>query len=844
MLMRDDDTQSAVDGSELDRSRSAPRPVPRVRQFDEMPPPLPLPPTSDVPTSAVPTSAVPTSAVSPLPAVPPPTDKLPPALGPPKFPGLRHTQADQSQADQSQADPSQADPPQPDPSQPDTHSSDLASQEDLGLEELDLEESNPDAEELDDVADVGMKPAVMDFILVDEGDGEWELRQEMWKVPISFLGSLTVNLVVLISLALFSIVETRDESSRVVRVLEVDVSSASASELETMDYFETDDLNAAAFARTDPDPGMEISQLTIDDVNPDLLETLVRSEIEDKPLAVEGPEFNGQDAEDLLGKITHGGLGEPRFVVDNYNEVLDRITQEILMLLEKRKLMVVWCFDQSGSMKDDQQQIRDRLDRVYSELGEKEAIRQQALVSAVTSYGEGFMVNTQLGPTTDVSELRDAIDSIPKDLTGTELLCQAIGKSMASHHRLAAAEDRQMAIFVVTDESGEPADNFQNVEAVIAQAKSIGCRVYFIGREAVFGYPKTDAKWVHPENGREYWMPIDRGPEGAFIVQLQTDGFKPRTDNYPSGFGPYEQSRIARETGGIFFMLPSTQTKNARQGDRAQQLKVMRKYRPDLRPRQDIADEIQNDPLRAAVWKIVNDLNPYRKEVADVMQVRLKFSADPAEFVRQVEAEKEKAANYLAYLNAAAKTMKQLKPLREKEESPVWQANYDLTYAQVVAYAARTYEYVATLDEFVRSPPQVLLQKKAEDGRPGELKLVGWNVEAESLTVRHPLTEDLATRSTAQYKEILAAHKATPWAGRAQWELLRGYGVELTANYKYIPTPPPPKPNPPKLVVNNRGNGGSGNGGNSQIRRPKPNPKPAPKPVVPVKPAIQIPTGL
>ncbi|MFT5527765.1 MAG: hypothetical protein ACI9HK_005750, partial [Pirellulaceae bacterium] len=352
----------------------------------------------------------------------------------------------------------------------------------------------------------------------DDDENGWEIGQDLWKVPISSLASLLVNLVVLITLGLLTIVESEEQNVPVLELLQVDVTSESASELMTMDLLETDDLNAAAIARTNPDPGTQIAELTIDDINPKLLASLVRSEMVDKPLAVESLEFAGQDEQDLLGKITRGGLGEPRLVVDNYNEVLDRITQEILMMLEERKLLVVWCFDQSGSMKDDQQQIRDRLDRVYTELEEKETTQQQALLSAVTSYGEGFMINTESGPTSSVLQLRNAIDTIPQDLSGKELLCQAIGKSIAAHHRIAVADDRQMAVFVVTDESGEPDDNFQNTEAVIAQAKSIGCRVYFIGREAVFGYPKTQAKWVHPETRREYWMPIDRGPEGAFIV--------------------------------------------------------------------------------------------------------------------------------------------------------------------------------------------------------------------------------------------------------------------------------------------------------------------------------------
>ena len=39
---------------------------------------------------------------------------------------------------------------------------------------------------------------------------------------------------------------------------------------------------------------------------------------------------------------------------------------------------------------------------------------------------------------------------------------------------------------------------------------------------------------------------------------------------------------------------------------------------------------------------------------------------------------------------------------RQHEASPRWQANYDLLYAQLIAYQARMYEYGAYLEEFLQ----------------------------------------------------------------------------------------------------------------------------------------------
>src|SRR5688500_19517435 len=112
-----------------------------------------------------------------------------------------------------------------------------------------------------------------------------------------------------------------------------------------------------------------------------------------------------------------------------------------------------------------------------------------------------------------------------------------------------------MALIVVTDERGEHQDNYSNVEADISVAKDTRCPIDVLGREAVFGYPYCYMNWVHQETGLNFWLQINRGPETPDVEQLQTDGFHHRWDAHPSGFGPYEHTRMARETGGVFFLL-------------------------------------------------------------------------------------------------------------------------------------------------------------------------------------------------------------------------------------------------------------------------------------------------
>src|SRR5262249_52813608 len=42
--------------------------------------------------------------------------------------------------------------------------------------------------------------------------------------------------------------------------------------------------------------------------------------------------------------VPQGTLGEPQAVVGGYNDAMDRITREILLLLSKGEVLVIWCF--------------------------------------------------------------------------------------------------------------------------------------------------------------------------------------------------------------------------------------------------------------------------------------------------------------------------------------------------------------------------------------------------------------------------------------------------------------------------------------------------------------------
>lgn len=602
-----------------------------------------------------------------------------------------------------------------------------------------------------------------------EDDGEPQQSSGFLGALISGLSSMLIHLVCLITLGLWITAGVEQVRLPMVPLVVHQATEDDAEpELETvfLDEKLTPGSQWTFLAVNVPDPGSD------DRIPNDLrLPELVNS-----PQAMpELPKDAVAGLKDLLGKAPSGLPGRSQALVDDYNQAMDRITQEILRALAEGKVLVVWCFDQSESMKDDQQEIRARLERVYAELGLSEAASGDVLMTAVTSFGEDFVAHTER-PTTDLEVIRDAIDAVPVDASGEEMMCNAVLQSIALHEEYAKRQNRQMVLIVVSDESGNREENDAYLEATISRALAAECRVYVLGREAVFGYPYARLRWVHPQTGRVHQLPMDRGPETAFLEVLQSDGFQPRSDAHPAGYGPYAQSRLAWRTGGIFFMLPSVETDLVGGERRRYDPVVMQSYRPDLRSREEVLIDGQRNPLRALVWKIVNDLNPQRPEVAKMMEFRQRFSANMAEFRRQAREAGAKAELYFAGLGRGIKELDAQQRARDREDSPRWQANYDLIRAQLVAYAARVYLYRTALDAAAKKlivTPAML---------PPDKRLVAWRIREHTEAPIDSTAAKMLERSRELYLAVVENHRGTPWAARAEWELKRNFNYPGAAS--------------------------------------------------------------
>jgi hypothetical protein len=473
---------------------------------------------------------------------------------------------------------------------------------------------------------------------------------------------------------------------------------------------------------------------------------------------------------------------------------MDRITQEILGKLAKGKVLVVWAMDQSESMNDDREEILSRIDRVYQELGIASSAKGDALATAVTSYGKGFAIHTPK-PTHNTQEIMDAMRSVPNDPSGIEMQCQAVGQAIQSFRGAAQAAQRQMILVMVTDESGDPATNVQYLESTIAEAKAARCPIYVLGRESVFGYPYAYMTWTDPKKPEwgTFYLQIERGPETPFPEQLQWDGFRRRNDAFPAGFGPYEQARMARQTGGVFFMLPSPEVRLLHRNNAKYALEAMRPYMPDLGPRSDYAAERDKSEMRAIIWKIINDLNPWNAAIARKLEPQMTFSIEKPEFNKAAATEMQEAKQIILYLQEAEKALERVKPMRDREPSPRWRANFDLIYGQVLAYQVRLYEYGARLQLQSTNPKPVMniLGAKTPTNR--------WEMGNAPKTITDEVSKEKRDQAQAILQQVIAEHSGTPYATRADWELKRAFGMDLREGYVNPKRPGTPRPTPPKL---------------------------------------------
>lgn len=500
---------------------------------------------------------------------------------------------------------------------------------------------------------------------------------------------------------------------------------------------------------------------------------------------------------------------------------VDRITHEILLSLDQRPTLVVWLFDQSGSLKAQREAIAKRFDRVYEELGLIESSgnksfkqhKVEPLLTAVASFGAGVQLITPK-PTADLDDIKASVRAVSDDDSGTENVFQSIGylADKFRHHRLAKPR-RNVMIVVFTDEAG---DDIGQLDATVATCRKFEMPVYVVGVPAPFGRTEAYIKYVDPDPNYDQtpqYVPVHQGPESLLPerIKLLFGGREEQEEVMDSGFGPFGLCRLAYETGGIYFTVHPNREVGRRiaSWETAAMTshmssffdpRVMRNYRPDYVTAAEYRELITSNRAIAALIEAAQ-----LSATTPLENVRRRFpKIDEGQFARDLSLAQRDAAKLEPKVNRLVEILQQGEPDRENVNRPRWQAGYDLAIGRALAVKVRAEGYNAMLAEAKQG-------MKFKDERSDT-----WELESsDSITSSSALAKD-ATDARKYLQRVIEEHEGTPWSIEAKRELREPMGWKWRETFTDVagrmarasngrprpnPTAPKPKPrrDPPKL---------------------------------------------
>jgi hypothetical protein len=491
--------------------------------------------------------------------------------------------------------------------------------------------------------------------------------------------------------------------------------------------------------------------------------------------------------------------------IEGATGAVDRLTFEIVKSLEQRPTLIVWVFDQSGSLVRQRAEIRDRFDRIYDELGivadsGDDAFRQRgdepALLTSIMGFGQSVNLLTPK-PLADLSEIKTVVDQIENDPTGVENVFSAVYKAAdqyKSYRRKSTSRgvERNVMLIVVTDERG---DDTAGMEPTIAICRKFGMPVYIIGVPAPFGQEHTLIKYVDPDPEYDQtprFAEVDQGPESLFQESVNIDvlGNSEPTPVIDSGFGPFALTRLAYETGGIFFTVHPNRNVSRRVSRRelspfASQIEyfvdanVMARYRPDYVSPRDYQARLRESTLRSA---LVQSAQLGKIETLENPTLRF-VKRDEAQLATSLTRAQQPAALVYDKLQLVDAMLRNGESGRAQEDSPRWLAGFDLARGRVLAHKVRAETYNAILAKAKLGMPFQDPKNNTWVLVPDDEISVGSKLEREADEARNLL------------RGVVQNHPGTPWAVLAEKELEVPIGWKWTETFTDLNPPPNPGPN-------------------------------------------------
>ncbi len=455
---------------------------------------------------------------------------------------------------------------------------------------------------------------------------------------------------------------------------------------------------------------------------------------------------------------------------------VDHVAVEIMRNLERGRTLVIWAFDASGSLVVERDKLGKHIEGVYNhirELDKEKKAEEGGLLTAVVGFGQDRKVLTQ--PTSDPAEIISAIKAVPIDTSGVETTFGTVSEIVRKWHKYKDDKGKSYhaMVIVVTDEVG---DDEGRLEEAITTARQGKVPVYVLGSSALFGKVEGHMNYTDPKTKQIFYnLPVRLGPESVRLETIHLPFWYngPQYDSLDAGFGPYALSRLAGETGGIYFVTrlgPGRVTFDPNS---------MREYRPDWVSTAAYEQGIARSKLRQAVLLAAQVTQQNLPG-----QPSLSFpSAEGPEFKEAMKQNQIIVARIEYTVKEALVPIsdREVIKMRDRETSRRWQAHYDLIRGRLLAMRIRCNEFNSACARMLKDQP------KFKNPGSNTWKLV----PDDEINARDSQAKVVAEEARKLLKRVVDDHPGTPWAMLAQRELKDPFGFKwVEAN-----VPPPPKRN-------------------------------------------------
>ncbi len=475
---------------------------------------------------------------------------------------------------------------------------------------------------------------------------------------------------------------------------------------------------------------------------------------------------------------------------------VDRITSEIMLSLDQRPTLVVWLFDQSGSLEPQREEIARRFDRVYDQLGVIQAAGDDAfadaeekpLLTVVAQFGSAAKLLTA-DPTDDLTEIKAAVRSVKDTDRGTnregqENVFTAVGTLVDKYKTFRQRKPRRNVMVVVfTDEAGDDVDT---LDPAIAICRKWAVPVYVVGVPAPFGRQDAYVKYVHPNpefDQTPQRVAVQQGPESLMSERIKLGflGGGPQDDTIDSGFGPYGLTRLTYETGGMYFTVHANRRTDRRLRGReidamstyfAQFFdpRVMRRYRPDYLPVADYRQMVLQNRARRALVEAATF-----SQTTPMERVQTRFEkVSEAQLAESLTRAQRSAAKLEPKLQRLTTTLLAGEADRRKLTRLRWQAGYDLAIGRALAAKVRTEGYNTML---AQAKQGMKFKNERNDT---------WIIRPSSSVTSGSVLAKQAKKAEEYLTRVVTDHAGTPWAMLAQRELDSPFGWEWREEFSNL----------------------------------------------------------